>query len=186
MTPGAWSNGLIRPLPFGALVFTGISHGRVRVCAAVTDREPPDVEPGPWEEIVDVSVTAPYGQLRVDSYDKGPPAELPSLSPGGAGTYRLRVHAQGRDLHYDQVHSDPGEAYLIIGWPSPPAPERILRSTDRCGRSLRQTQPPSLPEPSADPVPAHAQDEMRTRARNHDALLGLIAQYKSGEQPDGH
>ncbi|WP_158854164.1 hypothetical protein [Saccharothrix deserti] len=103
-TAGAWSNGVIRALPSGALVYTGISQGYIRVRAVAAEQDPSAVDPGPWDEIVDINVTAPHGELRVDSYEDGPPTTtLPSLTPAGPGTYRLRIHVRGRDQYYDQV-----------------------------------------------------------------------------------
>ncbi|RKT55603.1 hypothetical protein [Saccharothrix australiensis] len=170
MTPGGWSNGLVRALPAGALIYTGISQGYVRVHAATTPDEPAVPAETSWEEIVDISVTAPRGGLRVDSHEHGAPAALPLLSTQGPGTYRLRVHARGRDRHYDQVHTDPGEDYLILCWPSPWASESVIRATDDCGRQLRQTTPPPTP---ATPPSTAGQDVVEA---NHQAILKLIAE----------
>ncbi|MEV8440790.1 hypothetical protein AB0425_25725 [Actinosynnema sp. NPDC051121] len=181
MTPGPWSNGLVRPLPSGALVFTGISQGHVRVRAVAAEQAPASTDTSSWEEIVDVSVTAPHGELRVDSYEDGPAQTLPLLSSHGPGTYRLRVHARGRDLYYDRLRNEPSEDYLIVSWPAPPAAETIIRATDRCGLALRQTLAPSSNVAPPTPDEAVRPDAF---AANHQAILGLIAQPEPSERPD--
>lgn len=183
MTPGPWTNGLVRPLPSGALVFAGISQGYVRVRAVAAEQAPADADRAAWEDIVDVSVTAPHGELRVDSYEDGPAQTLPLLSPHGSGTYRLRVHARGRDLYYDRLRTEPSEDYLIVSWPAPPAPEMIIRATDRCGQQLRQAASLAVEAPRGD-QPSSQQAALDVPAANHQAILGLITQFDAhGDKP---
>lgn len=132
-----WSNGLVSVMDVGAMVYTGIDRGYVRLQTEVVAEPPDEIDAGPWDEIVEVSLTCAQGQLRIDALEQGPPTDLPLLSPQGAGTYRLRVHARGRDRAYDSVQNEPVEDYLVTIWPAPPTAETILRATDQCGRSLR-------------------------------------------------
>lgn len=155
------SNGLIDPQPGGvALVFTGVHTGEVNVTVDVRDDAPP-VNTEDWEEVVEVSLEAPNGDLWL----AGPAAETPSqqlyplLTPHGPGHYRIRVHARGRDgdQELDAGHSwdeadgardeeeeedldnvEPTEHYLIITWPSEPAPQTIYKWTDKYGATLRE------------------------------------------------
>jgi hypothetical protein len=88
-----------------------------------------EAEPGPpeasWEDIVEVSVTVPAGSsvtwsawAGMDSGDLALPA----------GSYRLRVSAEGRDAGH-ALGDGPGTAdrYLLELWPAPAAPDHIVR-----------------------------------------------------------
>ncbi|MEV4566229.1 hypothetical protein AB0K12_20905 [Nonomuraea sp. NPDC049419] len=131
------SNGLIIVMSAGALLYTGIDTGTVHV--TLTLAEPPgDIDPS-WEDVVEASVHAPRGRLRLDSPDNGPVPAVPLLSAAGPGWYRVLACVRGRDRHFDAVHDDPGEAYHLWVWPAPPAPAALIRTTDRCGAALRAT-----------------------------------------------
>ncbi|MEV4342725.1 hypothetical protein [Streptomyces sp. NPDC049590] len=67
--------------------------------------------------------------------------DLPSLVAAGPGSYRLRVHARGRDLAVDLVPDTITEHYLLQCWPAPPAPPSVLRTTDTYGAQVRAEQP---------------------------------------------
>jgi hypothetical protein len=112
-----WSNGLVVTMSADAVIYTGIHTGYVRV-RAVPHTRPPQEETAapssPWEEIIETSVHAPYGELRVDTQETGPVTDIPLLSPQGPGWYRVRVHARGRDTDYDGVRRDPIEDYLLL------------------------------------------------------------------------
>jgi len=73
-----------------------------------------DVEPD-REDVGEVSVRA--DDRRDDPVD------------GGAGWYRVRAHARGRDLMFDLVAEEPVEDYLVIAWPADPAVPESLRVT---------------------------------------------------------
>lgn len=135
-----WSNGLVVTMSSGALVYCGINRGPVRVVVQLLRSAPRRVDTGPWDDIVEASVHAPNGNLRVhqleyDATESAPP--LPLISHKGPGSYRLRVHVRGRDLHYDDVQDDPCEDYLLVAWPARPAPDLIIRATDNTGYELR-------------------------------------------------
>jgi hypothetical protein len=177
-----WSTGLIVEMATGAMIYTGIDRGAVRVSADVRVAPPPRVDAGPWDDIVEATVHAPHGQLRVHrleygSHDQPPP--LPLLSPHGPGSYRLRAHTRGRDRHFDAVHPDPGEEYVLTIWPADPAPALIIRATDHCGYSLRlanlaTTKPATPPGP---PLEQRA-------SQHHEAVLKqAILDGLSGNRP---
>jgi len=135
-----WSTGLIAPLSAGAVIHTGVLRGAVTVTVLPVQHEPAIMESGQWDEIAEVSVNAPEGNLEVHQLQYGPfdpRPELPTLSLGGPGHYRVRVYARGRDVHYDQIQEDSEEKYVIESWPAEPLPGLIIRATDRCGYSLR-------------------------------------------------
>jgi hypothetical protein len=168
MIPGDFTNGLVRPLPVGALLYTGISVGSVRVAAETFVQRPDLIEIGNWDDVVEVSVRSRYGQLRVDSYEGGPVDDLPLLSGQGPGWYRVRAHVRNRDQHYDSINTDGAEIYLLLSWPQEgPAPEVVLRATDVCGQQLRSAS--TYAAGAAPAMPPMAHDEMRERT--HQALL---------------
>lgn len=144
-----WSNGLAVLVPTGALIYTGIDRGSVSVTVKTFSTAPTQANPGTWDEIVEVSVYAPAGQLAVHQleyrFDEDS-SRLPLLSSNGPGDYRLRVHAHGRDTHFDKVRENSGEKYLIYAWPNIPQPPLIVRATDQAGYGLRLS---SLADPDS-------------------------------------
>lgn len=82
-----WSNGLAVPMSHGALIVTGIHTGEIRATATPMTGPPPGLADDLWEEIVEVSVHAPTGGLRVESLEQGPVDGLaPSAQRDRAGT----------------------------------------------------------------------------------------------------
>ncbi|WP_344939494.1 hypothetical protein [Actinomadura miaoliensis] len=127
------ANGLITPdPPWGAVIYTGIATGAVAVSVELRRQAPPPGAPSwdEWEEVAEVTVEAPVGQLRVYALMEDPP-DLPPLTIAGPGTYRVRVHARGRDIAYDlSLVDEIVEDYLIQVWPGPPGPEVIHKQAD--------------------------------------------------------
>ncbi|WP_413755053.1 hypothetical protein [Streptomyces sp. MMBL 11-3] len=156
-----WTNGLAVPMSRGALVATGIHTGDVRVGTSVMTSPAVTSADASWEEIVEISVHAPAGLLKVESLEKGPVVRLPLLSRTGPGWYRLRVHARGRSMPADSVSTEPAEDYLLELWPSPPADVAILRSSDRIAFSLGHSDKTSAPAP--DPVRSAEQEAIYRR-----------------------
>lgn len=132
-------NGLVAvlPAPGRAVVHAGIHTGDVHVTVTV-HRAAPAPDPGPWEEIAEVSLRSPDGDLRVRGFFADLPEDLPALSGGGPGDYRVRVHARGRDTAPDDAPEEITEWYLVQAWPAEPAPPLLLASCDRCGSALRE------------------------------------------------
>ncbi|WP_230195696.1 hypothetical protein [Streptomyces coriariae] len=125
-----FSNGLVAPMVSGAFILTGINTGFVNAETRVMDKRP-DMDPGDWEEVIEVSVHAPAGDLKVESLDLGPDAESAHLlSSAGPAWYRLRVHARGREVLRDKVSMEPVEDYLLIVWPAPPTGATVLRASE--------------------------------------------------------
>ncbi|MFI6530633.1 hypothetical protein [Streptomyces uncialis] len=149
-----WSTGLAAPMTTGAIIMTGINMGTVNVTATPLPGPPSqDEDRSGWEEIVEISVRA-TGRLRVESLEQGP-AHLPSLNPTGAGWHRLRVHARGREAHYDEVVTDPGEEYLLLAWPTARSSDpTVIRSSTRIAESLEAHQGQPAPGPEYIPPPS--------------------------------
>lgn len=126
-----WSNGLVAPMTQGALIVTGMNTGYVGVTVLAQDSPPAELAADTWEEIVEVSLHAPTGNLQVESLDLGPVANDPAfLAPSGPGWYRLRVHAQGRETLPDKTSMEPVEHYLLITWPGSREDTVILRTSE--------------------------------------------------------
>jgi hypothetical protein len=102
-----------------------------------------------WDEILEFSVDVAETLTVVELMGGGP--ELPPLVES-AGTWRLRLHARGRDAGRDA--QDPYglyESHALLLWPAAPRPVQVLRTSDLFGRSWRQqTQDRSVEEIAAD------------------------------------
>ncbi|MEZ3179486.1 hypothetical protein KYY02_12555 [Streptomyces pimonensis] len=157
-----WSNGLAVPMSHGALVVTGIHTGEIRATATPMTGAPSGPADDLWEEIVEVSVHAPTGGLRVESLEQGPVDGLAHLSPAGPGWYRLRVHARGRGILPDKTSSEPVEDYLVMTWPAPRADADILRTNDRLEHDLAHAIGTPQPQP---PAPARSREQGAGDAR---------------------
>ncbi len=135
-----WSTGLIVELANGAMIYTGLNRGPVQVAVDVRAVAPDNIDSSAWDDIVEATVHGATGNLTVQLLEYGrfdEPPRLPLLSPYGPGSYRLRAHAHGRDLHYDSVQELPNEQYLLTIWPAEPSPSLIIRATDQCGYGVR-------------------------------------------------
>lgn len=154
------SNGLVFSLPGQTVICTGISMGWANVSVQVCWHPPEQVDANAWDEIVEHTVETATGLMRVTSVMSDAP-DLPLLTPQGPGTYRVRVHARGRDIAPDGVAFEPAEDYLLIVWPAEPQPEEVHKQTDRYGAELRAQ--PSRPAPP--PPERGAEEDIRRRKR---------------------
>lgn len=156
-------NGLVQvTAPGCCLIHTGIYSGQVHVTVDALAEAPDTVvltdESGPWDEIIEVSVSAPSGELRVGDLEYLGSEEFPVLSPSGPGSYRVRVHARGRDDRPDESVYQSEERYLILIWPAPAAGEWIIRATDQTGADMR-----GYAAKFRDPAPEYAVRESASR-----------------------
>ncbi|AXO37025.1 hypothetical protein ACFXA2_00255 [Micromonospora chalcea] len=173
-----YSTGLAGVMASAALLYAGIDRGHVLVTAEPFD-ERPALETGTrwneldsWEDVAEVSLYVPNGHLTVEELEQPPEHErvsLPMLSIQGPGHYRLRIHASGRDRHYDQVLDQSDERFHLIAWPEPPAPPLIIKAGSRCGYGLRLA-----PLPLAPPPPEVTQDEDAEAKRQAMQLRNLL------------
>ncbi|WP_262705051.1 MULTISPECIES: hypothetical protein [Streptomyces] len=132
-------NGLVfTNMPGVTVVVTGIATGDVNVTVEVRRDAPRHVELDTWDEVVDQSLTAPTGNVRVRGLADDPP-DLPLLTPYGPGTYRVRVHARGRDTAPDGATFEPVEDYRIIIWSAPQVTDTVHKQTDAVGSSWRRS-----------------------------------------------
>ncbi|MGW2520820.1 hypothetical protein ACWC09_28160 [Streptomyces sp. NPDC001617] len=129
-------NGLVEVEDGIATVLTGIHTGDVDVTVTFHHDAPPPPDPQ-WQEIVEVSLHSASGELMVRGLMADLDEELPVLSFDGAGDYRLRIHARGRDTAVDLAPDEVTEWYLIQVWPAPHREVTALRQSDSYGASVR-------------------------------------------------
>lgn len=168
------ANGLISTGPDVAVVIVGASSGRVIVEVEARESPPAALDAGPWDEVVETDFSASSGSVIVRALMDDAP-ELPVLTVGGPGLYRLRLHAAGRDVHRDEVALEPSEKYLIQMWPTATAQaETVFRHSDALGASLRHQaktapSPPSGAPRQPPPKTAHVHGR-RSTARFRSAV----------------
>jgi hypothetical protein len=134
------TNGLVAVTEDGGAIHTGIGRGHVQVDAEAFDSEP-KLDTDGWDEVVDVSFVSTEGVAVLGSLEQ---ATDFNIAFNGPGTYRIRVHARGRDDNPDarkrRTRPRKGsltEAYLIHVWPAPAAEETVHKATDQRGAVLR-------------------------------------------------
>ncbi|WP_424186565.1 DUF6461 domain-containing protein [Actinokineospora sp. G85] len=132
-TPDFADNGLVAAVDGGVDVRTGAATGRARVCLVVRAEPPAEVDPAPWDEVVEISWQARTGPATVTG---GPPDRC---GPPWPGDYRARAHARGRD------GDDDGEHHEVVVWPAPAADPVVHKGVDRLGHRLRgEPEPPPV------------------------------------------
>ncbi|MFD9595075.1 hypothetical protein ACFWA9_20300 [Kitasatospora sp. NPDC059973] len=181
-----YSNGLVITMTSGARIHTGIHTGPACAYVTVLTARPDDGKgPDPrWSEVVEASVHAPRGNLRVDSLSDGPVPGLPVLSAQGPGWYRLLVKARGRDTAPDSVVSEPVEDYEITIWPEPPSRSHIIQTQDQCGHGLRLAAGRyPAPPPRAPSMPYGSTAEKERQAANLARLRAMGASPSSDPDP---
>jgi hypothetical protein len=127
---------LISAHTFIAIIMAGTETGSLSVTADWREVEPP-LDLDAWEEVVEVSMTFDDEEGVLCSQH---PTDGAHFSPLPLGTYRVRVHARGRDRgqHLRTVSDDPVEEHLIQAWPAPVGPEVRHKLTDQYGAMLRR------------------------------------------------
>lgn len=113
-------------------VLSGIATGPVTVETQALTSPPSGVADG-WEDVAEVSLTISDRPLEVVGWNQAL-GEDARLDTSGPGTYRLRVHASGRDTAPDRSVLEPVEQYLIQAWPAPHAPSVTIRAGSAAAR----------------------------------------------------
>ena len=170
---GLPTNGIALALPGTVVIFTGIHTGPVALSVALYPVPPRtvDVDHTNWDEVVEISMRSLEGSVRVvGGPTSGAAMEFPVLTPDGAGDYRMRIHARGRDTDVDGVAVEPFECYLIQVWPQRFVPEKVFKSTDEYGHGIRHaalTAPPveSTSPPDSGLDPRRAEQEANLQGR---------------------
>lgn len=126
-----------------AIVFTGTDTGPVRIEAEILTTIPPlDAamwQAQGWDAVAEVSLYTPDGAFATISTTVGKDGPL-TVTAGPPGTYRLRIHAAGRDQASRSLTlQEPMETHRIAIWPAPAAPIVVLRSADDFGAAMGRT-----------------------------------------------
>ena len=112
--------------------FTGLHTGSVRLTVDVTEHEPQSDET--WQECVEVSFLPSGRDVRLVDWDRVIVCDLPLA----AQTYRVRYAAWGMDAGNAADTILEGEvtvdSYRLWFWPSPPAPDRVIRETSETAK----------------------------------------------------
>lgn len=111
-------------------ILTGATMGPVHVVVHPL-REAPEGLPAEWEDVVEVSLLSTGGPMVVAGPFDADPEPAARLDLDGPGSYRVRVHADGRDLDFDAVAREPRERYLVQCWPADPQVPLTLRAASR-------------------------------------------------------
>jgi hypothetical protein len=169
--PPVAPGGLTETIPGFVVVYSGTNIGPVRVTVQVHQAAPP-LDLVAWEDVTEISFTAPNGQTTIQEWGGQVPQELPNLTPGGPGSYRLRLHVRGRDRGREQVSpEEPVEQHLLAIWPAPPAPNVIHQLTSQdgqaqAGRAAQAAEQPArsaTADPAFEPPPATTPQDRRVR-----------------------
>ncbi|WP_130177986.1 hypothetical protein [Cryobacterium sp. SO1] len=64
-----------------------------------------------------------------------PMPDWPRLDGFGPGTYRIRVHARGRDIADDAAVLEATEEYMIVTWLENESPASLIALASRVGKS---------------------------------------------------
>jgi hypothetical protein len=120
-------NGLVGVTEGAVLVRTGCAGGWVNLTVELHAARPAPETAG-WDDAVEVSYRTAVGQSHVRSR-RGGGTDFPRISFRGPGSYRIRVHARGRDAPVAGVADDQVEDYLLQVWSAPSGCTEILRLT---------------------------------------------------------
>ncbi len=123
-----------------ATIMTGTRFGLIGLTYEQLETAP-EVSLDSWDDVVEVSMAfaTTKGGLEGHGYQDDPLDSLPMISAAGAGSYRVRVHARGRDhgAEFEENYGDPVEFHLIQTWPAPLAAEVRHKLTDALGARIR-------------------------------------------------
>ncbi|GAA0965527.1 hypothetical protein [Actinocorallia libanotica] len=130
----------------GAIVIsTGLDTGDLDLEVQVVEAAPP-LDTGGWDEVVETSAVLTGTSLFIGGPTDDDPQEIPlPAEEDQARSYRVRVHARGRDAgrKAGYIRAEAGDALLeyhrIVLWPASPAPEEPIKLTDDVGAQTRQS-----------------------------------------------
>jgi hypothetical protein len=147
--PDAGTTGLVGVAHSLAMVLTGTQFGEIAVSVQSGDSDP-GLDASGWDEVVEFSLTATPDSagLGISAMDGGPD-DLMALTPAGGGSYRIRLHARGRDAgsDLDVVEDGPVEEHLLQVWPAPARGVITRKASDAFGRATRGSAAQSGPDP---------------------------------------
>ncbi|MFI1026933.1 hypothetical protein [Streptomyces sp. NPDC020951] len=146
-------NSLAAGGPEHLTLFAGTHTGRIRLTTEQCAQEPPSTGAEEWETVVDVSICSTSGALWLFRWGGDVEAEAGNFATAGAGWYRIRARARGRDAGArpsEDPSEDPGdepvEEHFLSVWPAPSEPDVVHRADDAFARAhYDPARPPGLP-----------------------------------------
>ncbi|MET4001781.1 hypothetical protein ABIB48_000479 [Arthrobacter sp. UYCu511] len=117
------------------LVSTGIYSGPIDLTVEVLRARPESISPG-WEDIHEVSVRLPEGRAYFNTPTDWDMKDVGTIMAGEKGSYRVRLHATGRDEAFDLVVESSVERHLVQFWKESPSPATVLSSESGQGKNL--------------------------------------------------
>lgn len=117
------------------LIYVGVASGPVHLAVEVFDARPEVASTG-WEDIHEVSVTFPEGRACFNEPAGWDRKDVGTIEGHEKGSYRVRLHATGRDTAFDHVVESPVERHLVQFWKEPSSPVSVLSSRSEQGKSL--------------------------------------------------
>ncbi|MBK3576661.1 hypothetical protein JHN63_23205 [Streptomyces sp. MBT65] len=127
-------NSLAAGGPEHLTVLAGTHTGWIRLTTRQSADEPP--LPGEeWETVVDVSIYSTSGSLWLFRWGGDVEEDAGNFATAGAGWYRVRVQARGRDEGAGHAEDTPVEEHTLSVWPAPPAPDTVHRANDAFARA---------------------------------------------------
>jgi hypothetical protein len=128
--------------PQGVAVLTGLEAGRVAVATRALPSPPAELDPG-WEVVAETDLECPEGSIAISDWAGPDHPELGEMAISGAGRYRLRVHARGRERASERQLT---EEHYLLAWPTEqPTPPRLLTPMDAHGRVILGEEDPDAP-----------------------------------------
>ncbi|GAA2073550.1 hypothetical protein IDH50_13360 [Aeromicrobium tamlense] len=124
-------NGLCGAKTAGQLVFLiGLHTGGIRFAIDWLDSEPSLDES--WEDVVEVSIDVPAGDIVLATFDDWRDVPLPASGP-----HRARLHASGLDEARELPSAELGpDRYLLQLWPAPITPDAVIRQTSQAAARM--------------------------------------------------
>ncbi len=164
-------------VPGHLLLLTGTHTGPVPVTVELHETEPP-LDADAWGDIVEVSFRPASDETYLVEWDYPlHPLALPRTS------FRVRYHCRSMDEARTAARDADvpvREEYLLRFWPSPPAPDRVVKETSRSAaywHAFAREQPPG-PNPEE-----QALTELRTRGEQERAELHACLEAWGGRLP---
>ncbi|MFD7002286.1 hypothetical protein ACFWA5_40080 [Streptomyces mirabilis] len=138
-------NSLAAGGPEHLTVLAGTHTGWIRLTTQQRAGEP--ALPGQeWETVVDVSIRSTSGALRLFRWGGDVVEDAGNFATAGAGWYRVRVQARGRDEGDEHEGDAPVEEHFMTVWPAPPQPDAVHTANDAFARAhYDPTRPPGQP-----------------------------------------
>lgn len=115
-------------------LLTGVAMGPVSIQVERHDQGVVGDVPDGWQDVIEFSCEALDDRVVAAGPFADDPGAQFALNPPGADWFRLRVHGRGRDVAWDLVVTEPCEDYLLVSWPEPPSPPRVLRAESNVSR----------------------------------------------------